>query len=179
MSTEQLLSLFGEKVPPSPAGALPVVTFTDAVTFHLAGEEIHAFHAPPAHTDGDSIVHFRKADVIHVGDIFFHGSYPFVDLDSGGDAEGVLKAVERMLEMAGEGTKIIPGHGPLGTRADLVRYRDMNAGSRDAVAELIAAGKSREEAIEAKPTAAFDEAWGGGFIKPELWVGTLYDSLTR
>lgn len=179
MSSEQFLAVFDQKVPPSPEVALPVVTFNDAVTFHLNGDEIHAFHVPPAHTDGDSVVHFRNADVIHAGDTFFNGLYPFIDLGSGGDFDGVLGAVERMLEMAGEGTKIIPGHGPLATRADLVRYRDMLAGSRAAVAELIAAGKSREEVIAANPTQAFDEAWGGGFIEPAAFAGTIYDSLTQ
>lgn len=179
MSSEQFLAVFDQKVPPSPEVALPVVTFNDAVTFHLNGDEIHAFHVPPAHTDGDSVVHFRNADVIHAGDTFFNGLYPFIDLGSGGDFDGVLGAVETMLEMAGEGTKIIPGHGPLATRADLVRYRDMLAGSRAAVAELIAAGKSREEVIAANPTQAFDEAWGGGFIEPAAFAGTIYDSLTQ
>lgn len=179
MSSEQFNALFDRTTPPSPAGALPVVTFSDAVTFHLNGEEIHAFHVPPAHTDGDSVVHFEKADVIHAGDLFFNGGYPFIDLSSGGDADGVLAAAERILAMAGEGTKIIPGHGPLATRADLARYRDMLAACRAAVAAQVAAGKSREETIAAKPTAAYDEVWGGGFIKPEVFAGILYDSLTK
>jgi glyoxylase-like metal-dependent hydrolase (beta-lactamase superfamily II) len=179
MSSEQLITLWEQTVPPSPAGALPVVTFSDAVTFHLNGDEIHAFHVPPAHTDGDSIVHFRKADVIHAGDVFFSGGYPFIDLGTGGDVDGVAAAAERMLELAGEGTKIIPGHGPLATRADLVRYRDMLAGCRAAVAALIAAGKSREETIAAKPTAPFDEAWGQSWIKPDVFAGILYDSLSK
>ena len=179
MSSEQFLAAFGETVPASPAGALPVVTFNDTVTFHLNGDEIHAFHVPPAHTDGDSVVHFRKADVIHAGDLFFNGMYPFIDVSSGGEVDGMIAAVERLLELAGEGTKIIPGHGPLATRADLARYRDMLAGVRAAVAAQVAAGKSREETVAAKPTAAFDEAWGGGWMNPDTFTGILHDSLSK
>ncbi len=177
MSSDQFIAQFDMQVPASPAAALPVVTFNDAVTFHLNGDEIHAFHVPPAHTDGDSIVHFRKADVIHAGDLFFNGMYPFIDVSSGGEVDGVIAGVERMLALAGAGTKIIPGHGPLATRADLVRYRDVLAACRAAVAALIAAGKSREETIAAQPTAPSDEAWGGGFIGPDAFAGILYDSL--
>ena len=104
-----------------------MVTFTDAVTFHLNGDEIHGFHVPPAHTDGDSVVHFRKANVIHVGDLFFNGMYPFIDLSTGGSVAGMIAAADRMLAMAGESTRIIPGHGPLATKADLKAYRDMLA----------------------------------------------------
>jgi len=179
MSSEQFLAAFDETVPPSPKEALPVVTFNDSVTFHLNGEEIHAFHVPPAHTDGDSVVHFRGADVIHAGDLFFNGMYPFVDVSSGGDVDGMIAGVERILELAGEGTRIIPGHGPLGTRADLARYRDVLAGVRAAVAAQVAAGKSREETIAAKPTAPFDEAWGGGWMNPDTFTGIVYDSLTE
>ena len=179
MSSEQFLAAFDETVPPSPKEALPVVTFNDSVTFHLNGEEIHAFHVPPAHTDGDSVVHFRGADVIHAGDLFFNGMYPFIDVSSGGDVDGMIAGVERILELAGEGTRIIPGHGPLGTRADLARYRDVLAGVRAAVAAQVAAGKSREETIAAKPTAPFDEAWGGGWMDPGTFTGIVYDSLTK
>lgn len=178
MSTEQFLARFNETVPPSPEAALPVVTFNDTVTFHLNGQEIHVFHVPAAHTDGDSVVHFASADVIHTGDLFFNGFYPFIDAWSGGGIDGMIAGAERVLELAEEGTKIIPGHGPLATRADLARYRDMLAGVRAAVAAEVAAGKSREETVAAKPTAAFDEAWGGGFIKPDDFTGFVYDSLT-
>ena len=179
MSSEQFLAAFDETVPASPKEALPVVTFNDAVTFHLNGEEIHAFHVPPAHTDGDSVVHFRNADVIHGGDLVFNGMYPFIDVSSGGDVDGMIAGVERILELAGEGSKIIPGHGPLANRADLVRYRDMLAGVRAAVAAQVAAGKSREETVAAKPTAAFDEVWGGGWMNPDTFTGIVYDSLTK
>ena len=115
MSTEQFMAAMGRKIPPSPEEALPVVTFTDAMTFHWNGDEIRVYHVPPAHTDGDSIVHFVKADVVHMGDIFFNGGYPFIDTSSGGRVDGVIEAADRVLAGIGEKTRIIPGHGPLGS----------------------------------------------------------------
>ena len=177
MSTDQLIEAFNEKVPASPAKALPVITFADAVTFHLNGEEIHVFHVPPAHTDGDSVVHFRKADVIHTGDIFFNGFYPFIDLSSGGSVSGMIAAADRILSLAGEKTRIIPGHGPTASRADLVAYRDMLKAIRDRVAPLVKAGKTLAEVNAAQPSKEFDAKWGGGFLKPEQFVGMVYGSL--
>lgn len=177
MSAEQFNKLWNRATPPSPAGALPVVTFDASVTFHLNGEEIHAFHVDPAHTDGDSIVHFRKADVIHMGDVLFNGTYPFVDLSSGGSVSGVIAAGEKVLAMAGPQTKIVAGHGPLAGKADLERYVAMLKGTKAKVAALIAAGQVREAVIAAKPLAEWDAAWGGGFIKPDIFTGIVHDSL--
>jgi cyclase len=179
MSTDQFIEAFGMKEPAADPAALPVVTFTDAVTFHLNGDEIYAFHVAPAHTDGDSIVQFRKANVLHGGDTFFNGMYPFIDLSSGGSVNGMIAAADRMLALAGDGTKIIPGHGPLGTKADLKAYRDMLATSRDRVAALVKAGKTLEQVTAAKPTADLDAKWGQGFIKPDPWVSILYKDLAR
>ena len=114
MSSEQFIALFGNKIPASPEDALPVVTFTDAITFHWNGDEIRVYHVPPAHTDTDSIVHFVKADVVHTGDVFFNGSYPFIDTSSGGRIDGVIEAAERVLAGTGPATRFIPGHGPVG-----------------------------------------------------------------
>ncbi len=179
LSTEQFMAAFDRTVPPSPAKALPVVTFTDTVRFHVNGDTLHALHVPAAHTDGDSIVHIETADVIHMGDVFFNGMYPFVDLGSGGSVDGVIAAVERALALAGDGTKIIPGHGPLTDRAGLAAYRDMLKTIRERVAKLVAEGKTREEAVAAKPTADYDEKLGGGFIGPDVFAGTVYDSLKK
>lgn len=179
MSTEQFLSAFGETVPPSPAVALPVVTFDQAVTFHLNGEEIHGFHVEHAHTDGDTIVHFRKADVVHMGDVFFNGMYPFLDVDSGGSIDGLIAAVDRVLAMSKDATRIVPGHGPLASRTDLAAYRAMLQGVRDAVAPHVAAGKSLADTQAAKPSAPWDAKWGGGFMKPEPFVSTVYNSLKK
>src|SRR5205814_2086330 len=120
MSVEQVMAIFGgRKVPAAPARALPVVTFSDEVTFHLNGDEIHVFHVADAHTDGDAVVHFRKANVVHMGDTFINGAYPVIDLSTGGTVDGYLAAQAKVLALAGPETKIIPGHGPLGDRGAL------------------------------------------------------------
>jgi glyoxylase-like metal-dependent hydrolase (beta-lactamase superfamily II) len=174
MSVEQFNKLFNRTSPASPAAALPLVTFAESLSFHLNGEDVDAVHVAPAHTDGDVVVFFRKANVIHGGDTLFNGNYPFVDLSSGGSVDGMIAAADRVLAAADASTKIIPGHGPLATKADIKAYRDMLAASRDAVKPLVAAGKSLDEVKAAKPTAAFDEKWGKGFVKPDLWTTILY-----
>jgi glyoxylase-like metal-dependent hydrolase (beta-lactamase superfamily II) len=179
MGTEQFIAFFNERVPAAPRVALPVVTFDQTVTFHLNGEEIHAFHVAPAHTDGDAVVHFRKANVVHTGDLFFNGMYPFIDVDSGGSAAGMIAAADRLLAMMKDDVKLIPGHGPLATPADYKAFRDMLAGVRDKVKPMVDAGRSLEEIVAAKPTAAYDAKWGGGFIKPDPFVGLLYSDLSR
>lgn len=150
MSTEQFVELMGVKVPPSPAGALPIVTFTTDVTFHLDGEELHVFHVDPAHTDGDAIVHLVKANVVHMGDTLLTVSYPFVDVSSGGRFDGLIAAADRVLALCNDATKIIPGHGPVTDRAGLQAWRDMMVGVRDAVAKLVAQGKTLEQVVAAK-----------------------------
>jgi glyoxylase-like metal-dependent hydrolase (beta-lactamase superfamily II) len=177
MSAEQFSATFNRTTPASPEGALPVVTFTEAVTFHWNGDEIRVHHVAPAHTDGDSIVRFVKADVVHMGDLFFNGGYPFIDTSSGGRVDGVIAAAEETLAAIGEKTRIIPGHGPLATRADLQSYRDTLALLRDRIAKLKAEGKSRDEVIAAKPTADHDAKWGAGFMKGDTFTGLVYDSL--
>jgi glyoxylase-like metal-dependent hydrolase (beta-lactamase superfamily II) len=178
MSAEQFSATFQRATPPSPEGALPVVTFAEGVTFHWNGDEVRVYHVPPAHTDGDSIVHFTKADVVHMGDLFFNGrNYPFIDVSSGGKVDGVIGAADRVLAAITDKTKIIPGHGPLATRADLVVYRDTVKALRDRIAKLKAEGKTREAVIAARPTADHDAQWGQGFIKPDVFTGLVYDSL--
>ena len=177
MSVEQFLEAFNERVPPSPAAALPVVTFADSVSFHLNGEEIHCFHLPPAHTDGDSVVHFKKANVIHMGDLFFNGLYPFIDASTGGSVDGMISAADKVLALANDTTQIIPGHGPMATKADLQAFRGMLAGVRETMKPLVDAGKTLAEVQAAKPTQAFDETWGKGFLKPEQFVAVAYAAM--
>ena len=179
MSTDQFLEAFNRTVPASPAGALPVVTFTDAVTFHLNDDEIHAFHVPPAHTDGDAVVHFRRANVVHMGDVYVNGGYPFIDRSSGGSIDGLIGAVARALELVDGATKVIPGHGQVSDGTGLERYHDMLVAIRDRVAQEIASGKTRDEVIAAKPTAAFDEAWGRGSRTGDQFATAVYDSLVE
>ncbi|WP_237055316.1 MBL fold metallo-hydrolase [Microbulbifer sediminum] len=179
MSTEQFMKAFGRKVPASPVEALPVITFTDATTFHWNGDDVHVQHVDPAHTDGDSIVHFRNANVIHMGDTFFNGSYPFIDLSSGGSVDGVVAAMDRVLALADDKTRIIPGHGPLSDKAELKAQRDLLVQLRDQIQALVDQGMSREEVIAAQPTREYDAEYGQGFMKPGIWTGIVYDSLVR
>jgi len=177
MSVEQFVAVFNQRVPASPTGALPVVTFTDAVTFYLNGDSINVFHVAPAHTDGDAIIWFRRANVIHMGDTFFNGRYPLVDLSSGGSINGMVAAADRVLALADANTKIIPGHGPLGDRAALQNYRTMLATVRDRIRQAVAGGQTLEQVQAAKPTAEFDAVWGKGSITPTRFVEILYTDL--
>ena len=181
MSRDQLISFVtsSSPQPASPKVALPVITVTSELTFHINGEEVHAFHVPRAHTDGDLIVHFRKSDVVHMGDVYFNGSYPFIDVSSGGSADGVVAAVDRVLALATEQTKIIPGHGPLATRADLLAYRQLLATVVQRIRDLRRAGKSDDEIRSAKPAADFDARYGNGFIKPETFVQLMLAAIAR
>ncbi len=181
MSTDQLIALAGttNAQKASPKVALPVVTVSGELRFHINGDEIHAFHAPRAHTDGDLIVHFRPSDVVHMGDTFFNGMYPFIDAGSGGSPEGVVLAYDRVLALAGERTKIIPGHGPLARKADLQASRDMLATVIRRVADLRRAGKTEGEVIAAKPSADFDARFGGGFIKPDVFIAMVLAGVGR
>lgn len=177
MAAGQYMAAFDMSIEPAPPVALPVVTFNDTLTLHVNGLTIRGFHVENAHTDGDTLIHFVEANVVHMGDTFFNGIYPFVDLESGGGIEGVIEAVDTVLGMVDDSWAIIPGHGPLADRDDLVGYRAMLVGIRDAVAAMIAEGRSLEEIQAAKPTAAFDAEFADGFVPPDRFVATVYASL--
>ena len=179
MSSEQFTKLWDRTTPPSPAAALPVITFTDATTFYWNNDEVRVQHVGPAHTDGDSIIVFKKANVIHMGDTFFNGSYPYVDLSAGGSLDGVIENARKVLELADGNTKIIPGHGPLTDKQGLQQYHDLLVRLRNKIKTLVDAGNSKEQVIAAKPTREFDEHYGQGFMKPDIWTGIVYDSLTQ
>ena len=178
MGTEQFLEAFKQRVPASPAAALPVITFTEAMTFYVNGDSVRATHVRNAHTDGDVLVVFQKANVIHMGDTFFNGAYPFIDVSTGGSARGTIVAADRALAMSNAQTRFIPGHGPLGNRADLIAYRNVVKTVTDRVARHIAQGRTLKQVLAAKPSAEFDAKWGTGFIKPEPFITILYSSLT-
>lgn len=178
MSAVQFSKTFERETPPAPPGALPVVTFNDTVTFHMGAQTVHAFHLPNAHTDGDAVVHLRDADVIHTGDVVFYGLYPFVDIDSGGSLPGMIAAVERILELAGPDTRIIPGHGPMIGREQLTEYHNLLDTVHTRLTERIDQEQSLEEIQAAGITAEWDEQWGGGFLPTERWVELLYRDLT-
>jgi glyoxylase-like metal-dependent hydrolase (beta-lactamase superfamily II) len=181
LASEQLIALAGStnRQPPTAKPGLPVVTVAGELTFHINGDEVHTFHVPRAHTDGDLVVHFRKSDVVHMGDTYFNGFYPFIDVGSGGTAEGVVAAADRVLALAGDKTKIIPGHGPLASKADLQVYRDMLAAAVQRVKAARAAGKSDDEFRNSKPFADLDERYGKGFINPQVFVAMMLAAVPR
>ncbi|MDH5197423.1 MAG: MBL fold metallo-hydrolase [Gemmatimonadota bacterium] len=175
MSVEQFMEAFDRRVPASPVGALPVITFSETVTFYLNGDTLHVFHVPHAHTDGDVIIHFRTANALHMGDTFFNGRYPFIDVGSGGNVNGVIAAAEAGLAIADDATRIIPGHGTLGGRAELVAYRDMLVAARDRIGQAMAAGQTLEQIRAAKLMADYDATWGDS----DGFVGFVFQSLQR
>ena len=168
------MKLFGMSLPASPAGALPVVTFNDAMHLWHNGDSLDLVHIDPAHTDTDIYILFHNADVLHAGDVWFNGTYPFIDEGSGGSIGGMISGAERLLTIAGAQTKIIPGHGPLGTKAQLQQTRDMLATVRDRVAALKKSGASEQEAVAKKPTADLDATWGKGGFGADMFVAIVY-----
>ena len=179
MSVDQFIEAFGRTVPASPPGALPVITFTDAMTFHWNDDVLHVFHVEHAHTDGDAIIRFVESNAVHMGDTYFNGMYPFIDVSSGGGIDGMIATADKVLAMIDDQTKIIPGHGPLSNKAELTAYRDMLATARGNIHKLVSEGKSKEETVAARPTSSLDAQWGGGFMQPDVWVGLVYDSLKK
>ncbi|MCH8818950.1 MAG: hypothetical protein IIB03_01350 [Acidobacteria bacterium] len=177
MSAEQFLEFFGSRVPPSPKVALPVVTFSDAVTFYFNGEEIHVAHFPPAHTDGDSVIHFRQANVIHTGDLFTYQQYPFIDVATGGSINGMIAGAKRLLSMVNEDTRLIPGHGPLGDPSRLLEFHDMLVTIRDRIVDAVEAGQTLDEIVQAVPAREFDAKWGQKFLSSEQFVRLVHSSL--
>ena len=177
LSTPQTIPFFHIVMPPSPAAALPSITFDDSMHMWHNGDSVDLVHFDPAHTDTDIYIHFQKANVLHVGDIFFNGIYPFIDEATGGVIGGMIHASEKALALSESDTKIIPGHGPLGTKADLEKYRDMLSTVRDKVAALKAAGASEAEAVAKKPTSEFDSFWGKGAFGGDVFTGLVYRTL--
>jgi cyclase len=179
MSTDQVIDFINLKSKPEPKDALPVLTFSSDMSFHINGEEVRAIHMPAAHTDGDAVVHFTKSDVVHMGDIYFNGFYPFIDAESGGSADGVIAACDKVLAFATDKTRIIPGHGPLSNAAELKAFRDLVATVSGRVKALVAQGKTLEEIKAAKVSADFDEKWGKGFIRPDRFAEMLARPLLK
>jgi len=177
MSEPHDLPVLGLHFPPSPAEALPQQTFAASHKLQANGETLALQHFSPAHTDTDIYIHFQKANVIHMGDTFFNHLYPFIDSGTGGKISGMIAAADRILPLADNDTKIVPGHGPLGNKADLVQFRDMLVTARDRVQKLKSAGKSAQEAVTAKPLADLDAAWGKGLLNGDLFVQVVYLAL--
>ncbi len=175
LSTEQSIPAFNRTFDPAPAGALPQVTYDEGVTLHLNGEHARVMHVPNAHTDGDSFIHFEEANVLHTGDLFFNGFFPFIDAWSGGSIDGVIAAADAMLAIADDNTKIIPGHGPLASKADLIAYREMLQTVSDRVGQGISDGKSPGDLVQAGTFGDIEEAWGGGFLNTLKFIGIVYE----
>ena len=174
MSTDQ--HVLGNDVPASPAKALPVVTFDEALSVHFNGEEIKAIHYPHGHTDGDAVIFFTGSNVVHMGDDFFAGSFPFVDLGSGGSVQGMAENVAKVIAAVPADVKIIPGHGPLSTLDDLKTFHEMLVKTTDVVRQRIAAGKTMEQ-VQAEGLPDDWASWGKGFIDTKTWLGLVYESL--
>jgi cyclase len=153
--------------------ALPVVTFDDSATLHFNDDDLEFKHLPNAHTETDIFIRFRKANIVHMGDMFT-GGFPFIDGNTGGTLDGLIKAHEFVLGTVDEQTKIIRGHGPLGTKADLQAYHDMLVVVRDRVARLVKSGKSQDDVVAARPTKEFEEKYGGANFNAAQWIGRAY-----
>lgn len=178
LSTDQYSSIFKSTTKASPKEALPVITFNHSLTVHFNGEEIRAIHFPQGHTDGDSVIFFTTSNVVHLGDDFFAGRFPFVDIDSGGSVEGLTKNIGELIEKIPAGAKLIPGHGPISTIDDLKAYHRMLVETSDIVRKKIAAKKSLDE-IKKEGLPAEWNSWGAGFIKTDLWIELVHRSLTN
>jgi cyclase len=177
MTTEQVSIFMKNTTPPYARAALPVVTFNDRMSLHFNGETATAYYVANGHTDGDSIIHFPASNVIHMGDMFFNGLYPYVDLDAGGSVEGMVAAADLALSMANESTRIIPGHGPLAMTEDLKTYRDFLIEASANIQALIDQDMKLEQIIAAKPTQEWDETLGKTWITPPQFVTFIYNSL--
>lgn len=162
---------------PEKTMGLPVITFSDTTTFHWNDKEIHVFHTPSAHTDGDALVHFRGVDVIHTGDTLFSGRYPYIDLGSGGTVDGALGALARVVELADDDTVIVPGHGPVSSKADVAATIEVITQARQLVRAEMMKGLSRDAVIAADPLAAYNDTYAWGFINGDRMAGTLFDDL--
>lgn len=169
--------LLGMHFDPSPAAALPGETFKERHTLKANGEEVELGYIPPAHTDSDIYVWYKKANVLHCGDVFFNGMYPFIDAGTRGSITGQIAGAEKLLKMADNNTKIIPGHGALGDKAALQKYQDVLSAIRERVVKMKNGGKKLDEVIAAKPSTEFDEAWGKGLLTPEQFVTIVYNTL--
>lgn len=180
MSVDHFHTVFKTEIPAYPKVALPVITFSDEITLHFNGENITANHHPNAHTDGDSIIRFERANVIHMGDIYYNGLYPLMDSYSKGSIEGVIRAVSKVLSEIDDETKVVPGHGPLASKADLQNYLELVIIIRDRMQKLIDEGKTLEEVLALQPYSDLDEKYGDAFyIEPKLYPAVIYNLLAK
>jgi glyoxylase-like metal-dependent hydrolase (beta-lactamase superfamily II) len=165
--------------PPSPAGAIPTDVFNSDKTLHLNGATVALKYYGPSHTDGDISAYFIEADVLHTGDTWWNGHYPFIDYSTGGSLDGMIKAAEANLAMVTEKTVVVPGHGPVGGKTEMIEYRDLLTTIRDRVVALKKEAKSLNETVAAKPTATYDAKWGTGFVNGEFFTKLVYKGVGK
>jgi len=179
LSTDQVMKAFSREVKASPKEAWPVITFKEEMMLHFNGESVLAFHIDNAHTDGDAILYWPESKVIHAGDIYFEKTYPFVDVGSGGSLAGIIEAVERMIHMSDDETKVIPGHGDLSNKAGLQDYHSMLTGIQEIAIAARAKGLTSDQCIEQGLTKAYDEKWGQGWMKPSSFLKAVFNGMDR
>ncbi len=179
LTKDHFIEAINYDVKASAAVALPVITFAKEINFYQNGQSIHILHVENAHTDGDALIYFEEADVLHMGDTFFNKSYPFIDTSTGGSINGVIAAHERALAIITQSTKIIPGHGVLANRADLQNNLAMLKEVRSKILKTIADGLDADAAVAADPLATLNEQWGGGFINAERMVRIVHADLSK
>ncbi len=177
LKTGSYINAFKMKRPSVSQAGLPVVTFSEDITFHINGDTVQAIHVSHAHTDGDSFIHFKKANVIHAGDFFFNGFYPFIDVTHGGSLKGMIQAVEKVLSMADSKTQIVAGHGPMGNKEQLFKYHQMLSTAFERLRKLKADGKSAQEAAATNPLADLEAEWGDGLFKGNQWIELIYSGI--
>ncbi len=174
LATGAFIKAFNMKQGATSKAGLPIVTFSEDLSFHINGDNVRAMHVPSAHTDGDSFILFTRANVIHAGDIFFNGLYPFIDVHHGGSLKGMIRSVDKILTFTDNTTKIIPGHGPLGDKSQLIAYRKMLVTAYERLNKLKAEGKSAQEAAAAEPLADIEEDWEDGMFESDRWIELIY-----
>jgi glyoxylase-like metal-dependent hydrolase (beta-lactamase superfamily II) len=170
-------TLLGMTFKPAPPDALPTRTFKDTHTLTANGDQVMLGYVPPAHTDTDIYIRFAKGNVLHLGDLFFNGMYPFIDISTGGSINGMIRAADMTLKLGDASTRIVPGHGPLAKREELTKFRDMLVTVRDRVEKLKKEGRKLEEVVAAEPTKDLDPIWGKGFMQAKDFIGIVYNSL--
>lgn len=168
---------FNVEVDPVSASALPTLTYETDMRLHLNDEDIRLIHVANAHTDNDTLVHFEKANVIHAGDTFFNGFFPFIDTGSGGSLPGVIAALQKVAELANEHTQVIPGHGPLASKSDVIITIDMLSLAHKRLSQMKADGKTKQQVIAAKPLTDIEEKWGGVMFSAYQWIDVVWDGL--
>jgi len=171
------IKAFNMQIPPAPKAALPVVTFDDKLKLYFNGEDIRAIHFPHGHTDGDIVIFFPQSNVVHMGDDFFAGMFPFVDLDSGGSVQGLIADLAQIIPMLPPDVKVIPGHGPLSNLDDLKKFEDMLRGTTATVASAMKQGKTLEQMKQENVLANYAD-WGKGFINPDRFTEIIYNDLS-